>query len=685
MSREWMKRMQMSGKVLTAMVLAATMASGAKAWCADTFRTPTPEELAMKSLPGYPGVSAVVLNREEITTDDLHAVQHYERIKILTDEGKKYANVELRYVRTSGTDNSGEFAGNEMSEGDIQGRTIHPDGTIIPFTGKPYVKTIEKSKDSKYQAVVFTLPDVEPGSIIEYRYSTRFSDDMVSAPQWYIQGDLYVKEAHYVWYPTSRDLVDEEQRPINAIAWLPILPPGVAVKNSLTPGGGLNASRRTYELTVKDIPPTVEEDYMPPLKSYSYRVLFSFTPFNDMDEYWKAEGKDWSKKQNNFMKSSGDLEAATQAATAGATTDDQKLRKIYAKVMTLENTDYTRERGKREEGKTSTVSDVLSHQRGSSTELTELFVAMARVAGMKAYLMLVPDRSQELFIKYWRSFQQFDSEIAIVNVDGKEVFFDPGERFCEYGHLAWQHSFVEGLRQVEGGTAFGQTLGDGYAANRTTRVANLTMDEHGQITGKINYGFTGSDALRLRHVALRADTQDLSDRLRELVEAEVPRSLQVKVTEISNVDDYEKPLQVTYEVHGTMGTATGKRLVLPMDLFESGAAATFSQEKRETAVDMRYARSVEDALRINFPKGFEVEALPKNDMYTLEKRALYKMTVESTPTSFTSRRAFVVGDVLFLQKEYPQLRTFYSQLQTKDKESVVLKVMPVVAEAKGGN
>ena len=59
---------------------------------------PTPEELSMTSLPGYPGAAAVVLNREETTKDDLHSVFHYERIKILTKDGEKYANVTLPFV-----------------------------------------------------------------------------------------------------------------------------------------------------------------------------------------------------------------------------------------------------------------------------------------------------------------------------------------------------------------------------------------------------------------------------------------------------------------------------------------------------------------------------------------------------------------------------------------------------------
>jgi hypothetical protein len=61
------------------------------------------------------------------------------------------------------------------------------------------------------------------------------------------------------------------------------------------------------------------------------------------------------------------------------------------------------------------------------------------------------------FVPSWLSFQQFDDVIAIVNVDGKEMYFDPGCRYCAYGHLAWEHTLVQGLRQTEKGTEFGGT------------------------------------------------------------------------------------------------------------------------------------------------------------------------------------------------------------------------------------
>ena len=678
-------------RILSAIVLTASTLAPVVAVAQAKFIEPSKDELTMTSLPGYPGVAAVVLNKEEITKDDMHSVSHYRRIKILSEDGKKYANVELSYVSTSGNYYSYDDAGDDKTLEDIQGRTIHPDGTVIPFTGKPYLKVMEKGKDYKYQAKIFTLPDVTVGSIIEYRYATRFSDNIVESPTWVIQGDLYVKSAHYVWYPTSHSLHNAHGE-IHTISWFPILPKGAEIVHHEIPGMGANGlPQYTYELNVKDIPPIVDEEYMPPLANYSYRVYWNFISEHDADDYWRTEGKDWSKNVNSFANPNGDLKSATQQIIAGATTQDQKLRAIYAAVQALENTDYTRQHEQREDkaaglSKVSNADDVLKNKRGSSFQLTALFIGMARAAGMQADAMVIPDRSKEFFLQQWLTMSQFDDTIAIVNVDGKDQFFDPGERYMPYGHLAWQHTLVKGLRQRGNETEFADApVGSGYKDNTVARVANLTMDATGKITGKIDMSYAGAAALRWRHTALRGDDESLKHGLRTSLEGLLPHTLEVKEVTVSNVTDYEKPLNVTYQVEGTLGTWTGKRLVLPADLFLVNHKATFPHEKREVAVNFDYPQWIRDALRINFPANFSIEAAPSAVKYNFKTLAGYGMSIESAPTSFTTRREYIFADVFVLPPEYPQLRSFYSQFETNDQQSIILKSTTAGATATASN
>jgi TonB family protein len=681
-----MKRACALGILAVTVTGVAFAAGGSDKDHVDKWITPTADELAMKSQPGYPDVPAIILYREEITKDDLHVVQHYERLKVLTEKGKEYANVELNYLSTQDDGSFGSF-GDDKSVGDISGRTIHADGTVIPFTGKPYLKTIVKGDGFKYQSRVFTLPDVEVGSIIEYRYATRYNDNINESPDWIIQGDLFMRAAHYVWWPTGHEMQNEDGQLINSISWFPILPDGVTLGHRNQPGGGPNGSdQNIYEVTVKDVPPSPTAEYMPPIGSFTYRVMFNFTPYRSSEEYWKSEGKRWSKRADSFIGPSGELRSATQGIIAGANTPDEKLRKIYAKVMSMENTDYTRDHGQKEDKatgvvKVSNAGDVLKRGRGDSQELVYVFVGMARAAGLKAYAMLVPNRSSQVFTPVWMNFGQFSNTVAIVNIDGKDQFFAPGERYTPYGQLQWEYTYSRGLRQTDTGTEFALTPQMSYKDTRTARVANLTMAEDGSVTGTIDMTYQGAPALRWRQQALRGDEESLKKGLRTSLEEMLPKTLEVKVESIENLTDYEKPLLVKFEANGTVGTPTGKRLVVPVDLFTASDHATFPQEKRDLAVYFHYPETVADALRINLPATMSVEAVPTASKLSMPGLAAYAMDPTSAPSNVTVRRTFVFGGILVSAKDYPELRTYYSQFQAKDQESIVLKVGAVQKDA----
>jgi hypothetical protein len=407
-------------------------------------------------------------------------------------------------------------------------------------------------------------------------------------------------------------------------------------------------------------------------------VLFSYTAFRSGEEYWKVKGKSWSKHSDSFIGPNSELRDATQKVIAGATTDDQKLRKIYAAVMVLENTNYTRGRTTDEDKaaglrKVNNVSDVLANKRGSGSEINSLFIGMARAAGLKAYRMMVTNRQNNLFTAAWLSFTQLNSDIAIVSVDGKEQYFDPGARYCEYAQLAWPDTNSEGIRQSDNGVVFAQTLTQPYTANVVGRAANLHMDANGEINGGVVLSFKGAPALRWREVALKSDQEALQTSLRRFLEASFPKTLEVKFLSIKNVTDYEQPLIVEYSVKGTMGTTTGKRIVLPLDPFEARVTAAFPNEKRENAVYFEYPQLRQDAVRIFLPKDLEVEAAPSSSSVPIKDMGLYKVDVAQAPGNITIRRTYAFNSILVPKAEYADLRSFYSKMESSDQQSVVLK------------
>ena len=669
-------------EVRAAYLAAALVVGSGVAQAADQWITPTQDELKMTSFPKAPGASAIVLNYDELTEDALHMESHYVRIKILNEEGRKYADREL--FQNKGAD------GWAYNIDDVQGRTIHPDGTIIPFTGKPYQKVISKNKDSQRTAKVVTLPDVTVGSIIEIRYKGRWDDYWYTLPRWFVQDELYVVKSHYVWKPTTRELYSSDGRNNTRISWTPILPKGTELKQTQLPGVNGNNGQLIFELNANDVPALVEEDYMPPMKSNSYRVMFYYLSYRSADEFWQSEGKNWSKRVDKFSEASTGVHAFAAEVTAGAATQDEKLKKIYAAVMSMDNTDFTRARSEAEEKANGlktvkTADDILTRKRGSGDDLTKLFLAMARAAGMKAYAMAVVRRDDRIFLPAWLDLVQLDDLVAIVVVDGKEQFFDPGMKYVPYGHLDWKHTYAGGIRQTDQGVKVAELPGESYKYSQVQRVADLKLDESGKATGVGVFTFMGAPAVRWRQRATRTDETELNRDLKDAVEAMLPSGMEAEVTKIEQLYDYEKPLRVSLKLSGPVGATTSKRMILPGDIYESRAKAAFPHEKRELPVYFSYEVWERDAVRYVLPAGMKVESAPTTAQDKVLESMLYDISSQQVTNTITVRRNLARNGLIYPVTDYPTIRTFFNKLQAKDQENVVLQPAPAVTASGASN
>ena len=447
-------------------VLTSFMVLSTASALADSWIKPTPEELQMTAEPAAPGAAAIYLLRDERADDKLHVHITYVRLKVLTDKGKEYADQEISYE------------GAQFKVFGVEGRTIHSDGTVIPFSGKPYQKLLEKGGKEKYKATVFTLPDVQVGSILEYRYVLSYESNVVVSPRWYLQGPLYVRKAHFQFIPGDRMLEDGHGGVMqSSVAYAAYLPPGQSVVYS--PAG------KFYTIDVEKIPATPDEEFMPPMHNYSFRALFYYTIARKAEEYWTNEGKYWSKNVDRFM-DAGKLTGIANQIVAATDTPEQKLHKIYAAVMKLENTSFTREHTGAEDKaqgiKVKTAADIWEQKRGNRDELTQLFVGLARAAGFKAYVGIVTNRDRNLFLADYLDMGQLDDDIAIVQVDGKDQFFDPGERYAEYGALHWKHTVTQGIRQTDKGAAMFATPIPGYQS--TSQIRNAYIETTARWQGK---------------------------------------------------------------------------------------------------------------------------------------------------------------------------------------------------------
>jgi len=640
----------------------------APAW-ADSWVKPTPEELQMTAEPEAPGAAAIFLLRDERADDKIHIHTTYVRLKILGEKGKQYADQEINYE------------GRDFRIAEVEGRTIHSDGTVIPFTGKPYQKLVEKSGTQKYKATVFTLPDVQVGSIIEYRYVLEYESNLVVAPRWYLQGPLYTRKAHFSFLPTEHLLEDGHGGAIpGRVAYTAVLPAGASVVYS--PAG------KSYSLDVEKISAYPQEDYMPPMHNYTFRTLFYYTIARTTDEYWSTEGKYWSKNVDRFI-DAGKLPGVVNQIVSPSDTPAQKLQKIYGAVMTIENTTFTREHSGSEDKalgiRTRTAADIWAQKRGDRNEITRLFVGLARAAGFKAYVGYVTNRDSNLFVADYLEIRQLDDEIAIVEVDGKEKFFDPGERYAGFGDLHWKHAATAGIRQIERGTALLLTPSPSYQATTELRSAYLDIQPDGKVKGSVRMVLTGAFALRWREFALNNDDDALKQQFTALVQQEMPAGIEVKTDHFLGLTDWNTNLQAVLSVTGSIGTSAGKRVFLPATFFEAAGHPFFVLDKRTQPIDLNYPYTMQDTVTLKLSAALDVESLPKDTEFMYPQNTLYRAKFTREPGMIKTQRILVIGNVLYKAEEYPQLKDFYQKVNAKDKEPAVLQFATVPLAAAPGN
>jgi transglutaminase-like putative cysteine protease len=623
------------------------------------FQAPTKEELEMTSDPKAPGADAVYLYREERTDDALHYHSEYVRIKILTEKGKELATVRTPYEHRN------------FKVTDIQGRTIHSDGTAIPLKAKPSDLMDVKTKDFQLNTMVFTLPNVELGSILEYRFQIRYDDDMVSSPTWDVQQPYYVHKAHYFFQPSPRleYITNGHGDAANRLMYGVIGPKEVKIVTDAT-------GRYTYDIS--DVPPFPSDDWMPPLNSIHWRVEFYYTGYTSGGEFWQKEGKRWAKETDHFAAPSKALKEAVSKIVAPADTDAQKARKIYEEVMKLDNTDFTREKSSAERKaeklkQIKDAEDVWNQKSGSSDNIALLFVALARAAGLHAYPMQVVNRNRALFDPNFLSLSQLDDYIAAVTLDGKDVLLDPGEKMCPFGALHWKHSYASGLRLTDNGPVGATTPNVPYTASTISRVANLSIDPSGNVKGTARFIFTGQEALHWRQLALKNDEAEVKKQFIESIHADLPDGVQAEFDHFLGLDEYNSNLMAFVTVSGGLGTATGKHFFLPEQFFEAHARHPFvAQDKRTTPIDVHYPRMESDNVTYHLPSEIAVEIPPAPGAISWPDHAVLKVSADAKGNDVTVARTAAFNFTLLPAKDYGDLHDFFQKVATADQQQLVL-------------
>jgi hypothetical protein len=630
------------------------------------------EELAMTDDPANPGAAAIILWRE-VTTDDVKGIStEYRRIKVLTDEGKKYADIEIPYLE-----------GASRVE-DIQARTIRPDGTTIDFQGQIFDRTVVKARKTRVQVKAFALPEVQNGSILEYSYSMRYREkppDVLKNPKdyivertitipsvtWEVQEDLFTRHARFLIHPL----------PGGAVRWvLKNIPSDVHPQTQ--PDGRI-------VLEVKDLPAFQEEELMPPESFVKSQVGFFYLlgPPPSIT-YWSDLGKRIAQAYAPF---GGDPKKPRPALTGLVSPEDPpeaQLRKLYARVQQVRNLSFEPSKPEQEFKRESlkenkTAEDVLRHGYGYGKEINLTLVALARTAGFDSALVLLTSRRSSFFWAELPDGRQLNANVVWVRAGGKDYFLDPATRYCPFDLLPWEETAATGVAIGRIGIQSPKSQFEGLvvtpvpisSAAVIERAANLQLTGDGGVEGTVRVNFIGQEALERRLSTRNQDEVARKRTLEDEMKGWIPRGATVELKGAVNWEEPGQPLHAEFSVKvPDFAVSTGRRLLLRPSFFAS--IKTFQSNARVHDIYFPHPFQETDEVTWKLPEAFRIGTLPDKKIERTDF-GNYSLTFESANGAIQVKR-HLTSEMVYLPKNYyAAIRAYLGVARLGDESQAVLE------------
>lgn len=605
----------------------------------------------MTSEPLAPGAGAIVLYREIEQDDTQGYADYYYRVKILTDDGKSAGTVEIPYY------------GAGFSVSMISGRTIHTDGTIIPWQGKALEQTVTRAHGVKVLEKTFSMPDVQTGSIIEYKYRIGWDRTYLYRTTWWVTDDLFTRQLHCTLTPYEEAYTVMWQ-------WQGLPGNGTPSEDPLG----------TIHYDAQNVPGVEKEEFRPPDDAIEGKIDLFYTDgqTKDPNKYWKKWGKSWNDEVEHFVGRNSAIRDEADKAAPASDPAETRLRKLYARAQQTRNRTFEHEKTA-EEIKTEnlkdnkTVEDVLKNGYGTFSDIDQFFIALARAAGFTANAVYVSDRDRYFFNPRILDERQFIDEVVAVNLNGQDVYFDPGTPHCAFGALPWPETGVEGLKLDDKGGTFVTTTSPKSSDAVIERAATLQMGDDGELHGQLVITFLGQDALDRRQAA---DLQDDIDRKKTLTDRVSSWLVAGATLTLTNQPDWagsDSPLRAEFDVQmKAVGASSGHLMLISESFFSDANLPRFDHPMRIYPIYFDHPWEYRDDVTLTLPMVLEAGNLPA-PIDRASPYGIYQLSCTKQPGALHFQHVVTLSGIYYDVQYYAPLRSFFDEARHADQQQVMLQ------------
>ena len=659
------------------------------------------EDLEMKSFPEDSSASAVVLcdYGKAWFTGNLDLIfEHHMRIKILSESGVDLARVTIPYHSKKKI----------QDVKDIQGQTFYLSEEGKEKKRKLSKKSIHKKNiDEEHAVVGFTLPELRPGCVIEYRYKI-ISKHPKYLPDWYFQSSAPVRWSEYrirvpenfeylTIFPAEQDMHINESNPFQqriAIKYQP-KDAGTGMYTGTSPGKAVfEINGLEHRMVMKDIPAIREHPFITSLDDYRikleiqlkaiYHFGFSSRWSSAVDELHPhlrktAEAsdrinvlttwKDVAKRlmdSRNFGSQIQEHEILRQQAEkiAGeATTSEHKIEAISKYLMSRVQWN----------GKYSITIDqeldrVFHSGGGSNAEIAFVLISMLRDVGLDAHPVLISTRSHGMIRKEFPTEDQFNDVLVHVNTSEGNYMLDVRDPIRPFTLLPIEALKEEGWLVDEDNPHWIRIMAPGKYKHHVT--INATFQDDNSIRAALRSEDGEYSALDKRHELKEKGGKNFIHNYLLQDFADV----RVDSFSIIHRDVPEKDL-VTNVIFSASDIAQslGDSIVLNPILIDRLDENPFSSPQRSCPVDFAYPQDMSYTLDLKIPQDLVIAKHPENFILILPRDSgTFSRTLQIDGNVFRLTSRIQINKARFRVAEYEELREFYGRIVEAHSEKIVL-------------
>jgi hypothetical protein len=207
---------------------------------------------------------------------------------------------------------------------------------------------------------------------------------------------------------------------------------------------------------------------------------------------------------------------------------------------------------------------------------------------------------------------------------------------------------------------------DSIRENKLTTVF-IVNDEKGGLTGSIVSNLGDYESNRVREKFVKTTKEEYFKEVKKGFSFDVNISNQ----NIDSLKIYEEPVTIRYDINFK---PEDEMIYLNPIFGEALKENPFKSAERLYPVEMPYALNENFVLKMDIPKGYAIEELPKSSRVKFnEDEGMFEYLVAKDANSIQLRSTVKLNKATFLPEDYQSLRDFFGYIVKKHGEQIVLK------------